>query len=101
VDFEAEGRADAAQRVLVRAGEGAVSALGEIQLARTNVEMKIASEAAPTTASDSRPRWLTAMPVRIHTAARPSPAAIRVAAASTTSARTSPCWNVATITGGV
>jgi hypothetical protein len=63
--------------------------------------MKIASEAAPTTARDSSPRCDTAIPLRIHTAARPSPAAMRTVAASTTSARTSPCWKVATITGGV
>ena len=102
VDLEAQRRADAAERGLVGAGERVVPALRSVT-ARAHEAATRRGRATkhPLTAIDSTTRWRTATPIRVHTAATARPEATTASAASTTSSRTSPCWNIATITGGV
>ena len=71
------------------------------QLTVAKLHTIIAADARAPTTSDSATRRRTARPIRSHPAAIISPAAMRIPAMSTTSSRTRPCWNSATIAVGV
>ena len=71
------------------------------QLGVTNAHAKIAAAATAPHSALSRRRRREATPIRSHTAESARHAAIRIAATSTTSRRINPCWNAATIAGGV